>query len=187
MMSERTELIKARREAEDSLVKTVIQLASALLVLLAGYAVGDDAHLSGLPYWIFCLALVSLSASVVAGLAEHRFSSQAYRAQQDLVEKFYTRQISSFDEPLANKWVKRAQNFQFFAFALSLVIVGSIALIEIGADDEQRQAAASPTASPTAATASPTAASATVSSRRECAGQPGCDEVSSATDASPAS
>jgi hypothetical protein len=39
MMSERTTLITAKRESEDNLIKTVVQLSSAMIVLAAGLAI----------------------------------------------------------------------------------------------------------------------------------------------------
>lgn len=73
MMSERTELIKARREAEDNLVKTIIQLSSGLVVLLAGFSVQSTVSLSGFVYVLFVIATVGLAISVSAGLTEHYF------------------------------------------------------------------------------------------------------------------
>ena len=146
MMSERTELIKARREAEDNLVKTVIQLSSALMVLLAGYAVGEDSSLEGMLYWLFFAATILLSVSVVSGLGEHRYSSKAYEAQQELVEKFYTKKISCFEEPKANKLVRALQKLQFFAFAVSLVLVGLIAVLKIGLSNERQEKGVAPSA-----------------------------------------
>jgi hypothetical protein len=37
MMTERTSLITARRESEDDLVKTIVQISTSLIALTAGF------------------------------------------------------------------------------------------------------------------------------------------------------
>ncbi len=172
MMSERTDLVKARREAQDSLVKTLIQLSSALLVLLAGYAVGERANFSGASYWMFLLAIAGLSTSVIAGLSEHVYSSMAYREQLSLLEKYYKREISRYDEPTANKLVGITQVIQFTAFALSLVAVAMIAVLGIGVENEQGEEF-------TAIAAKAPITSAGSGEQR----QPGCEQIRCAADA----
>ena len=159
MMSERTELIKARREAEDNLVKTIIQLSSALVVLLAGFAVQSKVDLVGLPYWLFVLATICSAVAIAAGLAEHFYSSKAYLAQQKLVEDYFSKRISSFSEPKENAQVRKAQLAAFASFLVSLGLLGIIAISKAGVS--YGQPAASTSASSAAATAAAAAAPAT--------------------------
>ena len=131
MMSERTALITARREAEDNLVKTVIQLAAALLALLAGFVSQAKLDLSFLDVALFGIVLVALAVSIIAGLWEQRFSSQAYLEQQKLVEDYFQRRIAEFDEPSANKSVRRAQAVAFASFVAALLCLGSFAFVQV--------------------------------------------------------
>lgn len=132
MMSERTTLITARREAEDNLVKTIIQLAAALLALLAGF-ISQSSKALGMPTLVlFGIALAALIASIVAGLMEQRFSSKAYLDQQKLVEDYFQKNISEFSEPNANKNVRRAQAAAFVFFVVALILLGIFAIAEAG-------------------------------------------------------
>lgn len=189
MMSERTELIKARREAEDNLVKTIIQLASALLVLLAGFSVESKVHLGGLSFMFFVAASLLLVISVTAGLAEHYFSSKAYLSQQQLVEQYYTKVISEFSEPPENRKVRLAQLVAFGSFLVSLTLITAIAIAKVGIPHDEASAAASTataaasTAASTATAASTTAAAASAHGATERSGQPASDQIGRTVDA----
>jgi hypothetical protein len=132
MMSERTALITARREAEDNLIKTVIQLAAALLALLAGFISQAKFELDLPSLILFGLALTLLALSIIAGLVEQRYSSEAYLDQQKLVEDYFQKKISSFEEPSANKKVRTAQFVAFVSFVGALICLGIFAITEAG-------------------------------------------------------
>lgn len=129
MMSERTALITARREAEDNLIKTVIQLSAALLALLAGFITQAKIVLSPLTLILFGVALTSLAGAIIAGLFEHRFASRAYLEQQQLVEDYFQKKIAEFGEPTANKAVRKAQAAAFIAFVAALLCLGIFAFV----------------------------------------------------------
>ncbi len=166
MMSERTDLIKAQRDAEDTLVKTIIQISSALLVLLAGFVVQSDSVMRPFSQSIYLFCMFGLVVAVVAGLFEHFFSSKAYSAQLKLVESFYTQQISSFGEPIENKWVRAMQRLQFGAFAIAAFFLLIIAAAEIGEKDDQgkEDGTTSTSTSTATATSAATATAAAASS-----------------------
>lgn len=145
MMSERTELIKARRESEDNLVKTIIQLSSALLVVLAGFAVNTDHTFSSFKYYGFSITFIFLIMSIAAGLFEHLASSKAYLDQQRSVEFFYTKKIREFSEPVANMYVRFFQKSQLTLFTLSLIFVAGIATTSLEKNDGERPKQSSPT------------------------------------------
>jgi hypothetical protein len=130
MMSERTSLITARRESEDNLIKTVIQLAAALLALLAGFISQAQIAVSQCALVLFGTALASLMISIVAGLCEQRFSSNAYLQQQKLVEDYFQKKISDFAEPAANDAVRKAQATAFITFVAALLCLGLFAFVE---------------------------------------------------------
>lgn len=130
MMSERTALITARREAEDNLIKTVIQVSAALLALLAGFISQAKIELSNSTLALFGTSLLGLAIAIIAGLWEQRFASQAYLMQQKLVEDYFQKKIREFAEPLANKSVRRAQTTAFVAFVAALLCLGIFAVIE---------------------------------------------------------
>jgi len=155
MMSERTELVKARRESEDNLVKTIIQLSATLIVLISGFVTQTSVKIYYSGMWILAASLFSMVIALCCGLSEHIFSSKAYFAQQMLVEKFYTKQINEFSEPYANKWVRRFQAWAFFSFVTSLVILSIFAFSQTREKIHEQQsapAAATTTSSPAAST-----------------------------------
>ena len=158
MMSERTDLIKARREAEDNLVKTIVQLSATLIVLLAGFLTQTSVRIYSGNSWMLAVVVLLLIFSLVAGLSEHIFSSKAYLAQQILVEKFYNKEINDFSEPSANRWVRRFQVSAFIFFVGSLSILGFFAFSQMR-DKIYEQATATATATaPAPAPAAPAAA-----------------------------
>lgn len=130
MMAERTALITARRESEDNLIKTVIQLSAALLALLAGFISQAKITLSLLTLTLFACALAALAVAIIAGLWEQRFASKAYLDQQKLVEDYFQKNIAEFEEPPANKSVRRAQTTAFITFVSALLCLGIFAFVE---------------------------------------------------------
>lgn len=146
MMSERTELIKARRESEDNFVKTIIQLSSALLVLLAGFSVNskDKLNLSSETLFQFCA--IATMAAIIFGLLEHHFSSKAYQRQQELLESYYSKNIKAFSEPIENFYVRLLHILQFLAFALALLLVAIFASSQVGENHDREKSSAARTA-----------------------------------------
>lgn len=153
MMAERNELIKARRETEDNFVKTIVQLAAALLVLLTGYVVDRKITVEGWVFWATAGALVSLVLSVAFGLFEQYFSSKAYLAQQAMVEAYYQKEISTFTEPPANRYVRRTQISAFICFLITLTLLSAVAVQQIGKDRGEQLPSTSSSSSAASASA----------------------------------
>ena len=154
MMSEPTHLITAKRESEDNLIKTIIQIGSALLVVIAGFSAQKDMSLSPASFWVSVAAMVLLVTAIASGLVEHLFSSRAYGQQLKSMEAYYTRVASSFDEPPANKWVIRSQKTALILFAMALIFVTIFAVIQFSEkshDKRKPSASASTTTSPASA------------------------------------
>jgi hypothetical protein len=172
MMSERTHLITARRESEDNLIKTVIQIGSALLVVIAGFSAQKDMSLSLSSFWMAISAMVCLVVAIASGLTEHFFSSKAYGQQQKILEDYYTKLTSKFEDPPANKWVRRSQVTALISFAIGLIFVTTFAVIQFNekSHDKPKPSAATPSAAtPSAATPSAaTPSAATPSAARIC-------------------
>ena len=132
MMAERTALITARRESEDNLIKTIVQVAAALIVLMAGFVSQAKVEITGWSLILFGITLVAMIAAIVAGLTEQYFSSKAYLEQQGLVEDFYQKKIWTFGDPPSNKWVRKAQVTAFSCFIAALVSAAIFALVKAG-------------------------------------------------------
>jgi hypothetical protein len=141
MMSERTSLITARRESEDNLIKTIIQLGSALIVLISGFVSQTTVSIGDAELALFIITLVGLVISIVAGLTEQYFSSKAYEEQQRLVEDFYQKAIATFGPAPSNKWVRISQLVAFATFVFALICLGSFALLRAGDTNDQRESA----------------------------------------------
>jgi hypothetical protein len=163
MMAERTALVTARQDIENHLVRTVIQIASALIVLMAGFVTQKSLDMDCVARIIFSCSLIGLVISIIAGLGEHWFASQAYLSQQIMMEDYYNKKISKFSDPIENKHVKRCQLFLFLSFILALVLLSVLAVIQTGVisdepTDHPPPAAAAAAAAPTAPTAAAPAA-----------------------------
>lgn len=130
MMAERSVLITSRRESEDNLIKTIIQISSALIAVMAGFVAQTDFVLSGIRETLFSISIAAMGLAMIAGLSEHFFSSKAYQEQQVMLEDFYGEYINEFTEAPSNKNVRRAQVAAFIFFVLSLGALGTFAIIE---------------------------------------------------------
>jgi len=162
MMSERTVLVAAQRDAEDNLVKTVIQLSSALVVLMAGFTTQRDLLFTGIRFGLFFVSLACLVAAILCGISENFFSSRAYREQQKLLEDYYSKRISSFTEPKSNAIVRTTQALAFLFFITALLCVAIFAVLEAkGKSNVKQSAATAATGAAAAATGAATAAAAT--------------------------
>ncbi|MEE9433302.1 MAG: hypothetical protein V3V15_03590 [Sphingorhabdus sp.] len=130
MMAERTTLITARREAEDNLIKTVVQLSVAMIVILTGFITQSELTLSGTFYCLFLSSLVLFGLAIVAGLCEQWLSSKAYEAQQVMVEHYYTKKIAEFETPKETAWVRTAQTTALILFVAALLALTILAAIK---------------------------------------------------------
>lgn len=165
MMTERTTLITARRESEDNLIKTIIQISTTLIALTAGFSAQAGVNFSGVSLYIFLGALLLLTSAIIAGLFEHWLSSKAYSQQQKLLEDYYTKTTSSFAEPPANKWVRVSQVASLTTFTSAIFLVSLFAGLQFWEKSDVRKstststsAAPTSTSTSTAPTSTPTAA-----------------------------
>ncbi len=156
MMSERTVLVAAQRDAEDNLVKTVIQLSSALVVLMAGFTTQRDLLFTGIRFGLFFVSLACLVAAILCGISENFFSSRAYREQQKLLEDYYSKRISSFTEPKSNAIVRTTQALAFLFFITALLCVAIFAVLEAKGKSNVKQSAATAATGAAAAAAAAT-------------------------------
>ena len=129
MMKERSDLINAKRESEDALVKSIIQLSAALIVVLVGFFGELRASGGYIILIIYIGALTFFTLSVLSGLTEHYLSSIAYGQQIEIVEKFYTRQSSNFSQPSISKWVRLTQVSSFTSFGLGLITLAAMGAV----------------------------------------------------------
>ncbi len=154
MMAERTVLIAAQREAQDTLIKTIIQLSSALIALMAGFITQAKFALTDTNLFFFSAAVLSFAASIVFGLMENFFGSKAYKEQQVMLEDYYGKYIGEFAEAKWNKWVHRAQLGAFLFFVIALLSLAIFGLLEAKgkSDVKQSTVTTSSSSSPTTTT-----------------------------------
>ncbi len=155
MMAERTVLIAAQREAQDTLIKTIIQLSSALIALMAGFITQAKFALTDTNLFVFSAAVLSFAASIVFGLMENFFGSKAYKEQQVMLEDYYGKYIGEFAEAKWNKWVHRAQLGAFLFFVIALLSLAIFGLLEAKGKSDVKQS--------TVTTSSPTTTTTTIS------------------------
>jgi hypothetical protein len=139
MMSERTSLITARRQSEDNLVRTIIQLSSALIAVMAGFLSQSKTLIAGSSSLLLETALLSLGLAIASGLTEHFFSSKASEEQQLLVEQFYQKVIHEFGAAPSNRWVRLSQLSAFIFFLIGLASLGLLAFRQVGDEYVQGQ------------------------------------------------
>ncbi|WP_222926977.1 hypothetical protein [Sphingomonas gilva] len=154
-MAERTALITAGRESEDNLIKTIIQLASALVALMAGFITQKQLDFSIQGFLIFSVSISFFVISIIAALTEQFFSAQAYRQQLKLLEDYYGKVTDSFSEPAANKWVRKAKVTAFACFLIAILTLAILAVLQARGVNDGKRPPATPTTTttPTAATA----------------------------------
>ena len=140
MMAERATLISARRESEDNLIKNIITLSSGLIALMAGFVGQLSVDFSIVELGLFSFSMGTLVTAVIAGMAESYFSSKAYLAQQVMVEDFFSRKISDFSEPKANKFVRISQITSFVLFVIALISLATLAVSLAKDNSNVRQA-----------------------------------------------
>lgn len=151
MMAERTVLIAAQRDAQDNLIKTVIQLSSALIALMAGFITQAKIYPTGIALVIFSASLSSLGIAIVCGLTENFFSSRAYNEQQKMLEDYYGKYIGEFVDAKSNKSVRRAQLGAFSFFVIALLCLAAFGILEAkGKSDVKRSTTPSSSAITTA-------------------------------------
>lgn len=138
-MSERTALITARRQSEDNLVRTIIQLSSGLIAIIAAFLSQTKPSISGGSMLLLGVVLFSLGIAIGSGLSEHLFSSKASEEQLRLVEQYYQKAIYEFGTAPSNRWVRISQLSAFGFFLAGLVSLGLLAFIQVGGEYDQEQ------------------------------------------------
>ena len=128
MMEERRALDTARRESEDNVVKNVIQIAAALIVVIAGFITQQSFALSKLETNILTASLAAFTISIICGLAEQFLTGRAYSQQLVAMEAYYQRQTTTYDQPAANRYVRLSQ---LATIAMFVVAIGSLAFVAV--------------------------------------------------------
>lgn len=157
MMAERTVLVAAQRDAQDNLIKTIIQLSSALIALMAGFITQAKFVLTDTSFAVVSFTLLAFSISIICGLAENFFGSKAYKEQQGMLEDYYGKYIEEFTEPRSNKLVRRAQLGAFSLFVIALLSLAVFGILEAKGKNDVKQSTASTSSSPATATSSASA------------------------------
>ena len=169
MRDERRALITAQRESQDNFVKTIVQLSSSLVVLMAGFSTQAALKPSNLSRDLFVAALVLAVSAIILGLIEQLLTSKACKAQQVWVELYYTKRISKFDEPKQNWWINIFQIAALLCFTTALGLLSIMASIQIGANSDVGATTATATTATTATTTATTAATTATAANRATA------------------
>ncbi|MDP9422937.1 MAG: hypothetical protein M3Q19_08915 [Pseudomonadota bacterium] len=126
-IAERSKLIECKRNAEDAFVKTIIQLSSAIALLVPSFVVSQGERQSQ-PSGLLIVGLALVFMALIGGLSEQFLSSVAYGNQITKTDNYYAKKISDVSPPAMSKAVTFAL-FGTFFFFLSGVIVLSIAIL----------------------------------------------------------
>jgi hypothetical protein len=131
MMAERTELIKAKREAEDGAIRTKTQISSAILAVLAGFSLQLKAAIGAWQIAVIAAVAVSLALTILFGIIEQRFASEAYQQQLSSLQRYYTKEIASYSDPPANARVRCSQKLCMIAFVVSMAGLASLIMLNL--------------------------------------------------------
>lgn len=126
-IAERNALIDGKRNAEDSFIKTVIQLSSAIVLLVPGFLITRPEN-SQLPSGLLITGLSLIGLSLLSGLSEQFLSSLAYGKQIEKTADYYQKRTSDVSPPAMSKAVAVALFGAFLTFLLG-VLVTSVALL----------------------------------------------------------
>lgn len=126
-IAERNKLIEGKRNAEDNFVKTVIQLSSAIALLVPGFVMTQHAH-PARPSTLLVIGLMLTFLALIGGLSEQFLSSLAYGKQIQKTDDYYAKKSSDVSPPAMSKAVAVAL-FAAFSCFLGGVLVLSIALL----------------------------------------------------------
>lgn len=126
-IAERNKLIEGKRSSEDNFVKTVIQLSSAIALLVPSFIVSQPERVSK-PSALLVAGLIMIFLALIGGLSEQFLSSVAYRMQIEKTDDYYAKRTSDVSPPAMSKAVAVAL-FATFLFFLSGVLVLSIAIL----------------------------------------------------------
>lgn len=122
-IQERNRLISCKRETEDGYIKTVIQLSSAILLLVPGFL--NTSAKTGMAE-IQTATLVGLSfiaLSLTAAISEQFLSSKAYNAQIAKTDSYYRMDSSDINPPTITRIVELAMLASFATFLMGILVV----------------------------------------------------------------
>lgn len=122
-MDERKHLIACKREAEDGYIKTIIQLSSAILLLvptaLASSGTSAISRISAVTIFGF----VFISISLIISICEQYFSLIAYKRQIQKTEDYYLMKSGDINPPKIAKAVEMAISCSFLAFIVGTLLI----------------------------------------------------------------
>lgn len=126
-IAERNKLTAAKREAEDGFVKTIIQLASGIVLAVPGaLTLTNNARR---PTILLVAGLSLIGISLISALSEQYLSSWAYDRQIAKTDAYYKRLSGDLSPPLISKWVLFSLSASFVSFILGVLIVSVSLLI----------------------------------------------------------
>jgi hypothetical protein len=126
-IAERNKLIEGKRSAEDSFVKTVIQLSSGIALLVPGFIVSHPER-HAMPSVLLIFGLLLIFLALIGGLSEQFMSSVAYGKQIQKTDDYYAKKTSDVSPPAMSRAVAIAL-FGTFLFFVGGVLVLSIAIL----------------------------------------------------------
>lgn len=127
-ISERNRLIEGKRSAEEQFVKTVIQLSSAIALLVPGFLTASSEG-PRVPSCSLVAGLVFIFLSLTFGLIEQYISSVAYSRQIEKTDAYYLRKISDVSPPAFSKIVSTCLLLCFICFLMGILLLTSSLMI----------------------------------------------------------
>lgn len=122
-IQERNRLISCRRETEDGYIKTVIQLSSAILLLVPGLLnTSAKTGMAGIQTATF-VGLSFIALSLTAAISEQFLSSMAYKTQMTKTDSYYLMESSDINPPTITKVVETAMSVSFATFLIGILVV----------------------------------------------------------------
>lgn len=127
-IQERNRLISCKRETEDGYIKTVIQLSSAILLLvpsLLNNRAGTEA--TGISTATI-VGLVFIALALTTAISEQFLSSVAYKKQMEKTDSYYSMKSDDIRPPTITKLVELAMSASFATFLTGILVI-SLSLV----------------------------------------------------------
>lgn len=123
LIAERNRLISAKRESEDGFIKTIIQLSSAILLLVPSLVTANSSRFEFGSYSTLIIGLGTIAMALLLSLSEQFSSSLAYQQQIKKTDEYYTKKSTDIDEPSITKIVRALLLLSFISFLIGIFLI----------------------------------------------------------------
>jgi hypothetical protein len=144
LLTERNNLLAAKRTAEDEAIKGIVKAASAILLLVPGALITWKVPISSNQLQLLSIGTGLLLLSLIAAFSEQLLSSWAYNRQIATVTAYYQRTSRIVAHKLSGRMVMVALLLSYAAFTVGLSTT-SLALFSVAKDQVMAQKPTPPT------------------------------------------